>query len=236
VTIIGSVANNQLVTVLSNSALAKAGISQDAPIAQRIRALKGMTIGTNPAGATYTQMLRAYLKENGVDPDKDVKLVGVADAGALITGLEQERFDAIATASGVAEQALGLNAGKDWFSGARGDIPGAEKSIVALAVTRPDVIEKNKATVEAFRASLLDALTAINDDHAATGRILQQKYFNKFDPALWEVVWGGATAAFPSSLVLSRDAYQFWIGIDQKGAESFKDVDYDAITYPSAKK
>jgi len=234
-TIIGSVANNQLVTVLSDSALEKVGVSPDAPIAERIRALKGLTIGTNPAGATYTQMLRAYLKENGVDPDKDVKLVGVADAGALITGFEQKRFDAIATASGVAEQALGLNAGKVWFSGARGDIPGAEKSIVALAVTRPDVIEKNPETVEAFRASLVDALMAINEDHAATGKVLQEKYFQKFDPALWDVVWGGATAAFPSDLVFGRQAFQFWITIDPKGAESYKDVDYDKIIHPGSR-
>ena len=124
-------------------ALKKVGIPHDAWINDQIRALKGLTIGTNPVGATYTQMLRVYLKEYGIDPDKDVKLVGIADAGALITGLEQGRFDAIRTASGLVEQALALNAGTVWFSGARGDIPGAEKSVVALAVTRPDVIGRS---------------------------------------------------------------------------------------------
>jgi NitT/TauT family transport system substrate-binding protein len=230
-TIIGGVANNQLVTVIGNDALKKVGVPQDAPIAERIRALKGLTIGTNPTGATYTQMLRAYLKEYGIDPDKDVKLVGVADATALITGLEQGRFDAIATASGVVEQALALKAGQVWFSGARGDIPGAEKSIVALAVTRPDMIEKDPSTVEAFRASLTDALKAIKEDRVETGRVLKEKYFQKFDPALWEIVWGGATAAFPTSLTFTQDAFTFWINNDPKGAESYRDVDYEKITY-----
>jgi NitT/TauT family transport system substrate-binding protein len=230
-TIIGSVANNQLVTVIGNDALKNIGISDKAPIADRIHALKGLTIGTNPAGATYTQMLRAYLKEYGLDPDKDVKLVGIADASALITGLEQGRFDAIATASGVVEQALGLNAGSVWFSAARGDIPGSEKSIVALAVTRPDMIEKDPSTVEAFRASLTEALKAINEDRVETGRILKENYFQKFDPALWEIVWGGATAAFPTTLKFNQDAFEFWINNDPKGADSYKDIDYKKITY-----
>jgi NitT/TauT family transport system substrate-binding protein len=230
-TIIGGVANNQLVTVIGNDALKKVGIPHDAPIANRIRALKGFTIGTNPVGATYTQMLRAYLREYGIDPDKDVKLVGIADATALITGLEQGRFDAIATASGVVEQALALNAGSVWFSGARGDIPGAQKSVVALAVTRPDMIEKDPTTVEAFRASLTDALKAIKEDRAETGRVLKEKYFQKFDPALWEIVWGGATAAFPESLNFTQDAFKFWINNDPKGAESYRDIDYGKITY-----
>ncbi|EJJ29488.1 ABC transporter substrate-binding protein [Rhizobium sp. CF142] len=230
-TIIGGVANNQLVTVLGTGASQKISVSNDAPIGERIKALKGLTIGTNPAGATYTQMLRAYLREYGLDPDNDVKLVGIADASALITGLEQGRFDAIATASGVAEQALALKAGTVWFSGARGDIPGAEKSIVALAVTRPDVIEKDAATVDAFRASLSDALKAINDDHEATGRILKDQYFQKFDPALWKIVWDGATAAFPTSLTFSQDAFRFWISNDPKGPESFQGIDYKKITY-----
>ncbi|MBY3217654.1 ABC transporter substrate-binding protein [Rhizobium laguerreae] len=230
-TIIGGVANNQLVTVVGNDVPKKIGVTSDAPIGERIKALKGLTIGTNPAGATYTQMLRAYLKEYGLDPDNDVKLVGIADASALITGLEQGRFDAIATASGVAEQALSLNAGSVWFSGARGDIPGSEKSIVALAVTRPDVIEKDPATVEAFRASLADGLKAINEDHVETGRVLKEQFFQKFDPSLWEIVWNGATAAFPTSLTFSRDAFTFWISNDPKGAESYQDIDYEKITY-----
>lgn len=230
-TIVGAVANNQLVTVVGKDALKKIDFARNKPIGERIKALKGLTIGTNPTGATYTQMLRAYLKEYGLDPDNDVKLVGIADASALITGLEQGRFDAIATASGVAEQALSLDAGSVWFSGARGDIPGSDRSIVALAVTRPDVIEKDPATVEAFRASLADALKAINEDHVETGRALKEQFFQKFDPSLWKIVWDGATAAFPTSLTFSREAFIFWINNDPKGAESYQGIDYKKITY-----
>jgi len=232
--IIGAIANNQIAAVINNQTMQKLGVSPSAPIADRIRALKGLTIGTNPVGATYYQMLRTYLKQYGLDPDKDVRLVGIADTSALISGIQQNRFGAIVSASGVVEQAIQMDSGTLWFSGARGDIPGSDASVVCVIVARSDTIEKNRAEVEAFRAALADALNAVRDDREATGRILKEKYFPKLEPALWEMVWGGATAAYPSNLAFTQNAFKFWIGEDPKGADSFKNVDYKKITYAPA--
>ena len=75
---------------------------------------------------------------------------------------------------------------------------------------------------------------ALNEDRVATGRLLREKFFDKLDPAVWDMVWEGAKAAYPGGLVFPRVAYDFWIDIDPKGAESFKSVDYRKITYAAA--
>jgi NitT/TauT family transport system substrate-binding protein len=232
--IIGSIANNQISAVIGNEALKKAGVAPDAPIADRIKALKGMTIGTNPVGATYYQMLRVYLQQYGLDPDKDVRLVGVTDSSALITGIEQGRFDAIVSASGIVEQAVSLNAGQLWFSGARGDIPGGETSVVCVIVARSDTVQNDPELVDAYRAAMSEALQAVREDRAETGRILREQYFSKMDAKVWEQVWANATNAYPSALVFTRTAYDFWIGNDAKGAASYSNVDYSKITYAAA--
>jgi NitT/TauT family transport system substrate-binding protein len=85
-----------------------------------------------------------------------------------------------------------------------------------------------------MRAALGDALQAVNNDHAATGRTLKDQFFPKLDPAVWDLAWNAATASYPSTLVFPRTAYDYWIANDPAGADSYKDVDYKQATYDPA--
>ena len=134
--ILGAFGNNQMASVISKTAMAKTGLTAASPAPDKIRAMKGMTIGTNPQGATYTQMFRGYLQKYGLDPDKDVRLVYIADTTALVSGIDQGRFDAIVSASGVVEQAITLGSADMWFAGATGEIPGSEAEVTAVSVAR----------------------------------------------------------------------------------------------------
>lgn len=232
--ILGCYSNNQMAAVIHNDKLKGLGISVNAPIAERFRALKGMTIATNPVGATYTQMLRFYLKQYGVDPDKDVRLIGVQDSNAMITGIQQARFDAICTASGIVEQAISLGVGTLYFSGSRGDIPGSDKTQVAVMVTRGELADRDPAYIEMMRSAINDTLSFLNNDRAAAGKIIHEQYLNKIDPAIWSLVWDNAKSAYPGKLAFPRGTYDFWIDADPKGAESYKHIDYKKITFPSA--
>lgn len=232
--VIASIANNQLAAVINNDTLKKLGLSPTAPIADRIKAFKGLTIGTNPVGSTYYQVLRAYLKQYGLDPDKDVRLVAIADSNALIAGIQQGRYDAIVSASGVVEQAIGLNAATMWFSASRGDIPGSESAIVCVVVVRSDTLEKNKAEVAAYLAALQESMTAIRGDHKATGTILKAKFFPKMDQTIWDLAWDQANEGYPKTLAFPKAAFDYWVQNDPKGPDSFKNVDYAKIVYGPA--
>jgi len=234
--IIGAVAKNQIAAVMSNDAIKKSGIAPDAPFAERIKVMKGMTIGTNPIGATYYQMLRYYLQQNGIDPDKDVRLVGIGESSALISGMEQGRFDAIVSASGIVEQAISLGAGQLWFSGARGDVPGGNASVVSVVVVRSDTAEKNPKLIDSFRAGMEDSLKALREDRVEMGKVLQQQFFSKLDPKVWEMVWTNAKDAYPSEFSFTREAYDFWTGIDPKGPGSYSKVSYADITYAASRR
>ncbi len=232
--ILGCYSNNQMAAVIQNDKLKSLGVSVDAPIADRIRALKGMTIATNPVGATYTQMLRYYLKQYGLDPDRDVRLIGVQDSNAMIAGIQQARFDVICTASGIVEQAISMGVGSLWFSASRGDIPGSERTQVGVMVTRGELADREPAYVETMRSAINDALNFLNNDRVTAGKILHDQYLNKIDAAVWSLVWDNAKAAFPGKLTFSRSTYDFWIDADPKGADSYKHIDYKKITFPSA--
>ena len=232
--IIGAVVNNLQVMVVRDDVLPKLGIPATAPIEQRVRALKGLTIGTGAVGSTHYQILRGYLKQYGLDPDRDLRVVGMGETSALISGIQQKRYDAIAYASPIVEQAVARHVATVWISGLRGDIPGSDAVKTCVIVTRADALEKNQADVDALRAALADALRAVRDNHGATGRMLREKYFPSLDPDVWATAWNSATAAYPASLAFTREAYDYWIANDAKGPDSYKNVDYAQVTYAPA--
>ena len=232
--IIAAVVDNMQVMVLRNDVMQRLGVSPTAPIADRVRALRGLTIATGAIGSAHYQMLRSYLKRFGLDPDKDVRLVGTHEPMAMVAGIDQGRYDAIAYASGIVEQSVTNGVGTVWISGPRADIPGSADMKTSVIFARKDTIEQNGANVDALRSALTDALSAVHDDHAATGRILHEKYFPKIDPAVWEVAWNASTAGYPSTLAFTREAYQYWIDNDPKGPESYQHVNYEEVTYAPA--
>jgi NitT/TauT family transport system substrate-binding protein len=229
--IIGSISNNQLAAVVTPAALKKAGVSPDAPIGDRVRAMKGMTIAVNPVGSTYYQMFRAYLKQYGLNPDRDVTLVGLGDANAMLSGIEQGRYDAIVSASGLVEQAIAMKTAELYFNGARGDFPGASSTVVCVVVARTEVVEKHPDEVEKMKAAFADTLDYVNTHHDEVGAYLRANFFPKFDQAVWSTVWANATAAYPKSLTFPKAAYDFWTTNDPKGADSFKSLGYEKAVY-----
>lgn len=232
--IIGAVVNNLQVMVMRDDVIERIGISPTASIADRVKALKGMTIGTGAVGSTHYQILRAYLKQYGLNPDRDVRLVGTGDASALITGIEQKRYDAIAYASPIVEQAIARKIGSIWISAPRGDVPGSDNVKSCVVVMRSDALEKNQAGVDALRAALTDAVRRVREDHEVTGKLLHERYFPSLDPTVWAAAWGGATKAYPETLAFPREAFEYWINADPKGPDSYKNVDYTQVIYAPA--
>lgn len=70
------------------------GVLSDAPY-KSIKDLKGKTIGTFGLASGGVVLLRAYLQDNGIDPDKDIKLVAVGGGGPAAEALRSGRVDAL---------------------------------------------------------------------------------------------------------------------------------------------
>jgi NitT/TauT family transport system substrate-binding protein len=232
--IVAAIVNNVQVMVIRDDVAQKLGVSPTAPIAERVRALKGLTVATGAVGSTHYQILRSYLQQYGLNPDKDVRLVGLAEPSAMVSGLEQKRFDAIAYASPLVEFALSRGIGQVWISGPRGDIPGSDNIKTGVIVARAETLEKNRTQVDALRAALTDALSAVQNERDVTGQKLHKMYFAELEAGVWEKAWNATTTAYPANLAFTRQAYDYWIANDPKGAESYKHVDYAQITYDRA--
>jgi NitT/TauT family transport system substrate-binding protein len=57
--------------------------------------LKGLKIATYPPGSIQDTLLREWLKENGLDPEKDVTIIGMPSAGDAVTAISAKQVDAV---------------------------------------------------------------------------------------------------------------------------------------------
>ena len=232
--IVSPVANNTLVMIINNNTMKKIGVRATAPIADRIHALKGLTIATNPPGGSFFAIVQTWLSQYGLNPDKDVKRVGVNSVAAMISGLQQGRYDAIASGIGTIEPAITLGAGTLWVSAPRGDVSGSESAITSVLIARADTVVQRHANIDALRAAMADAIATIRQDPAAMGSALHETYFPKLDPAIWNLTWGNARGMYPARLVFPKAAADYWIRVDPKGAASYSNIDYRKLVYGPA--
>jgi NitT/TauT family transport system substrate-binding protein len=56
--------------------------------------LRGLKIATYPPGSIQNTLLRKWLKDNGLDPDKDVTIVGMAAAGDAVSAMSANQIAA----------------------------------------------------------------------------------------------------------------------------------------------
>ncbi len=233
-TILGSTSNNLQVMLMRAAVVDRLGISPDAPVEERVQALRGLTIGTNPVGSTYQILLRQELASFGLDADADVNLIGVQDANALVTGIAQGQFDAIATSSGIVEQATVNSGAQVWLSGPRGDVETTAELPVVAMVGRTDWIEDNAETVDRFRDAMDESLESLRTDRDNLGPILQREYFPAMDPGVWDLVWAESAGGIPESTTFPRSSFDFWIENDPKGVAAYDDVAYEDAVYGAA--
>ena len=140
---------------------------------QSVQELRGKTIYTSGQGANPEYVLRYVLKENGLDPDKDVTLQFVADndalTGAVVSGQAQvamvpeQKVTACLTqmkAAGKTPPAVALDMTEEWNRVA----DGKSALMMGCVVARKAFVEKNPAAVRAFLAEYKTSIQTVNSD------------------------------------------------------------------------
>lgn len=88
--------NSQPVKLVVNNGVIdwSIGVLEDSPL-RSITDFKGKTIGVFGLGSGGVAILRAYLKEKGIDPDKDVKFIATGAGAPAIDALKSGRVQGL---------------------------------------------------------------------------------------------------------------------------------------------
>lgn len=207
----------------------KAGIKEGMPFAEKIKRLKGMTIGgTRPGAFTYVIAID-YAKRANMVPQKDLKVIGVGGGPQMIAAVENKQVDGGCFASPVPE--LAVSRGKSvWFvNNAQDEDKAFSEFLFELVYVRPDYAKENPETVRKVLKALVRGnewiLQASPQQHL---EVLKKRFEAVDTKVLLDSMANVRAAIIPSGCVTPRSveaAVQFMKRVDQLK----KDVPFAAV-------
>lgn len=220
---------------ISNEAAKNSGVSADAPIQERIEALKGLKIATSPEGSGNNALLRQIVSAAGMDPDKDIQVIGVQDPSAIVGGIKQGRFDAGFYGSGVIEANIAAGEAQLWLSTARGDVTELVGEQVGMVlVTSKRLLESNPDLVSAMFDTVVDTEKAIAEDPDGAGAELKKAWFPDLDSSIFDLAWEQAQNAYPTDGLLTEEQFDTLIELLSKSGKEYT-IDYADTVYERAR-
>lgn len=162
-----------------------------APEIKTITDLKGKTGAVNRLGSTSDLGLRMALRKYGIDPNKDVKLLGLGNDHVRMATMEkgQVQFTIIAPPFVKEGEKLGL---RSLVNIADLKIPFHWNGIL----TREPTIRERRSFVLNFLKAEVEAIAFIKSNEAETTKILA-KYLRLNNPVALKLGYEGYSAVFP---------------------------------------
>jgi NitT/TauT family transport system substrate-binding protein len=162
--------------------------------------LKGKTIAVTSPGSLTDNLTRYFVREAGLDPDRDVGLVSVGGGGELLGALISKRADAamlfepfvtIAVKQGLATIVIDVAERLDAFSS-------------SPLSTSKAFLEKSPREAQGVFDALADGLAVIHTDKSATLEIAKQRFPNA-DAAVLEAAFDRLEKIFSRDGKFSRE-------------------------------
>jgi len=163
-----NVANRMVIDCVMNKAVAeRLKIDDSTPAIEKFKALKGLkAAGTRPGAFTYL-VLVDYAKRAGLEPQKDVQLVGAGGTPSMLPALENGAIDVGCNVSPGTDQMVQRGKIVMFTYNSKGADPDYNDFLFELLYTRPDFAKSEPETVRAFIRGLLAAVALIQDTPSA---------------------------------------------------------------------
>ncbi|WP_327151070.1 ABC transporter substrate-binding protein [Nocardia sp. NBC_01329] len=220
---------------LRNDVSERTGVSAESPVLERIKALEGLKIATSPEGSGNNTMLRKIVADGGLDPDKDVEIIGVQDPSAIVGGVKQGRFDGGFYGAGVIEANIASGEAQMWLSTARGDVDELlGHQIGMVMVTSKKTLANKPDLVRAMFDTVVDVEKSIANDPGAAGTLLRQNWFPDLDGKVFDLAWEQAQHAYPVDGLVTEAQFGAILDFMTTGDKKYT-LDYADSVYQGAR-
>ncbi len=134
------------------------GITESTPLAEKIKALKGMTIGVTNAGALTAHLASFVVRKAGLNPQSDVNIVPIGSGPTWLAALENRKVDVALTAPPTPDMAINRGFAMLFINNAKGEDPSISEFLMENLIVRPETATKDADTVR----RMVRALTRAN--------------------------------------------------------------------------
>ena len=177
--------NRCIINVAMHKDVARArGIGPETPVEAKLKALRGLKLGATRVGALTYDLAYYFARKAGLEPQKDVTILGMGAGGALIAGLEQKKIDAFLTATPVPETAVHRGQAILLVNNSRGEFPDLKEFLMINVLVRPEFARQNPDLVRRMVRALVRANRWALDRSPEDVRDVLAKFLKGIDPAV----------------------------------------------------
>ncbi|SFU11581.1 ABC transporter substrate-binding protein [Mesorhizobium sp. YR577] len=204
--------------VISKALAEKKGIDEKSSVEHKIEALRGARIAVIGLGSGTHQLLLYLLGRGGLNPDRDLEILGIGQVSGVLASFEQGRIDGFVASSPNSDLAVLNYNGMMLFNMSEGSIPELNDYPYISYITRESWLKENPETAAKFRKAIDASLVAIHDPQQADKirDVIHAKYHEKTDKALFDTVWSAMSQAWPQDSRITREMGEKALGFLNK--------------------
>jgi NitT/TauT family transport system substrate-binding protein len=172
---------NAINVVMHKDVARERGITDKTPLADKIKALKGLKLSGVAVGSFSYEMLTYYLLKAGLDPKRDVELIGIGAGPPMVLALEQRKVDGFATGSPIPEAAVLRGVGVMIVDNSAGEDPDFSEFMMIAVTVHPEWARQNGETVRKVVRALLRASAWVIDNTAEAAVPSMKPFLGRLD-------------------------------------------------------
>jgi len=133
-------------------------ITPQTSFGEKVKALKGLTIGMTRPGALTDVQARYVVRQAGLDPDKDTRIVAIGGGSALVAALERGDVDVIFISTPFAEIAVQRGRAIMFINNAAGEDPTISPFMMENIFVLPNFARQKPEVVTGFIRAIMRAM------------------------------------------------------------------------------
>lgn len=133
------------------------GITESMPLIDKIKALKGLTVGVTNPGALTAHLAAFVIRKAGYNPQQDVHIIPIGSGPTWLAALENRKVDVALTAPPVPDTAVARGFAILLINNAKGEDPSIPEFLMENLIARPETLAKDGDTVRRMVRALTKA-------------------------------------------------------------------------------
>jgi len=119
------------------------GVTESMPLAEKIKSLKGLTVGVTNPGALTAHLAAFVIRKAGYNPQQDVQMIPIGSGPTWLAALENRKVDVALTAPPVPETAISRGFAIMLINNTKGEDPSIPEFLMENLIARPDTLAKD---------------------------------------------------------------------------------------------
>ncbi len=133
------------------------GITENTPLGEKLKAMKGLTVGVTNPGALTAHLAAFVIRKAGYVPQEDVKIIPIGAGPTWIAALENRKVDLALTAPPVPETAIQRGYAIMFIDNTKGEDPSISEFLMENLIARPETLKKDPDLVRRMVRALVRA-------------------------------------------------------------------------------